>query len=73
MADRPRIASPEHAATYPLRLAVIRDLNAEGWPEWTVYLGTQDISTHPTHAEAITAADKLARQHSRDTGFPLAG
>lgn len=58
MADRPRIASPEHAATYPLRLAVIRDAN---WPQWTVFLGAQDISSHPTHAEAITAADELAR------------
>jgi len=60
--DRPRLVSPKYARLNPRRLVVIRDTDAEGWPEWMIYRGAQDLSTHPTHAEAITAAQRIARE-----------
>lgn len=60
MADRPRLRSIEYVRLHPNRLVVIRDEDPDGYPEWVVFRGQTDLSAHHTHAEAITAAHKLA-------------
>ncbi|WP_129590632.1 hypothetical protein [Sanguibacter massiliensis] len=59
MADRPMLRDHWHARDYPDRLVVVRD-GAQHRP-WWVYLGAARLGEYATHAEAITAADKLAR------------
>ena len=59
MSDRPRINSWEHAHRHPKRVVVWAPLH--GGHEWLVMRGADVLSAHPTHAEAITAAQKLAR------------
>lgn len=57
--DRPRIRTMQYARRNPRRITVWRDQVGSWW----VHRGRHFQSLHATHAEAITAADKLARQH----------
>lgn len=60
---RPRVNSAEHERRYPTRLVVIRGTTPHAAP-WHVWRGSLFISVHRTQAEAITAAQRYARERA---------
>ena len=58
MADRPRIWPR------PGRVIVLRHYYDRYTHPWVVWHGWKRVAGYATHAEAITAADKLAREEA---------
>lgn len=57
-----RISSDAFAHQHPDRYSVFKSVRRITGGNWLVQRGTEDAHQFPTHAQAITYAQKIARQ-----------